>query len=151
MTPLADVLRWTTALSNEVARLPGTIGRARRVVGVLPEHLEALLGALDGFTSRLDAGLGDVRAEIKEVGGRLVLLQESIDVLTEHMAHTTSEVDVALPALTGTVLRLEQRLVGMQEAVDELGGTVVGTISAVPVLRRATRRTSPRASQDVVE
>ncbi len=145
---LSDVLRWSTALTGEVAHLPGTVRRARRVVSVLPEHLEMLIGALDRFSDVLDRSLVEVRDEVRDVGGRLEQLQESIDALAVQLGATTGGIDAAMPTLADAVLRLEHRLEGMDELLAELGDTVVGTIKAVPGLRRVNRR-SGRSDQPV--
>jgi ABC-type transporter Mla subunit MlaD len=137
---LADVARWSTALSGEVARLPATVARARRVVTVLPEHLTELISALDRFTSLLDRSLGEVRDEVRSVGGRLEALQSSIDQLAAQLGTTTAGIDEAMPTLSQAVLRLEERIAGMDALLGELGGTVVGAVNAVPGLRRASRR-----------
>ncbi len=138
-----DVTRWGSALSGEVARLPGTLTRARHVVSVLPDHLEELVSALDRFTQLLDHSLGEVRDEVRDVGGRLEQLQTSIDKLAMQLGTTTEGIDQAMPTLSDAVLRLEQRLEGMDGLLGELGGTVVGTINAVPGLRRVSRRGKP--------
>ena len=135
-----DVVRWGDGIAGEVARLPGTLVRARRVITVLPEHLEELIGALDRFTALLDRSLGEVRDEVRDVGGRLEHLQGSIDALATQLGTTTDGIDQAMPVLSDAVLRLETRLEGMEGLLGELGGTVVGTVNAVPGLRRLARR-----------
>ncbi|HRW38442.1 MAG: hypothetical protein KDB04_11810 [Acidimicrobiales bacterium] len=137
---IGDVVRWSTALSGEVVRLPATAAHARRVVAVLPEHLEALIDALDRFSTLLDASLGEVRDEVRDVGGRLDALQVSMDALASQLGTTTTGIDEAMPVLAGAVVRLEERLEGMDHLLGELGGTVVGTINAVPGLRRVASR-----------
>jgi ABC-type transporter Mla subunit MlaD len=143
---VGDLVRWSAALGGEVARLPSTAARARRVVAVLPEHLEELVDALDRFTHLLDRSLGEVRDEVRDVGGRIEALQASIDSLAASLGTTTTGIDAAMPALSDAVVRLEERLEGMDHLLGELGGTVVGTINAVPGLRRVSRRGTPKPS-----
>lgn len=138
-------LRWSRGIGREVARLPGTLGQARVAVDVLPGQLVDLVGALDRFTVLLEASLGEVRDEVREVGGRLEGLQTSIDALAAQLGVTTQGIDQAMPTLADAVLRLEERLEGMDGLLGELGDTVVGTINAVPGLRRVSRRGSASA------
>ncbi len=137
---IGDLTRWGTALSGEVARLPTTVARARHVVAVLPEHLEELVSALDRFTALLDQSLGEVRDEVRDVGGRIETLQASIDGLASQLGTTTTGIDAAMPVVADAMVRLEERLERMDHLLGELGGTVVGTINAVPGLRRIGKR-----------
>ena len=52
-TPAA-VARWGTALAGEVARLPVTLARARRLLVDLPEELDRLIVALQGVEAKLE-------------------------------------------------------------------------------------------------
>ena len=142
---VGDITAWGAAITGEVARLPSTISRARRVVTVLPEHLDALIEALDRFSTLLDHSLGEVRDEVQGLGPRLDALQASIDALAGSLGTTTSGIDQAMPALSQAVVRLEERLEGMDSLLSELGGTVVGTINAGPGLRRIRDR-SPKGT-----
>jgi len=141
-----SVVGWGSALGGEVARLPTTVARARRVVAVLPEHLEELVAALDRFTALLDESLGEVRDEVRSVGGRLEELQSSIDSLAGELGSTRTGLDTALPLLSEVVVRLDERVERMDDLLAQVGGTVMGTFNAVPGLRRVTRR-SPKSDR----
>ena len=139
----SSVLGWGSALGGEVARLPTTVARARKVVAVLPDHLEELVEALDRFTKLLDQSLGEVRDEVSGVSGRLETLQASIDGLAGELGSTKVGLDTALPVLSEVVVRLDERVERMDDLLAQVSGSVVGTINAVPGLRRVTRRTKP--------
>lgn len=119
LTP-AQVLRWNARLYGEVARLPVTLGKARRLLVDLPDSIERLTATLDATRGSLDA----ILPELSQLVGGMDTRLASID-------------DGVAKALTD----LDGRLGHLDDVVSELGGTVTGVLGSIPGVRRALRPT----------
>jgi hypothetical protein len=113
-----EVLRWWTRLAGEVATLPSTLARARRLLVDLPDSIDGLTKELAATHGALDMILPELS---KLVGG-----------MDERLANIDNEVAKALGGL-------DDRLGHMDTVVSELGGTVTGVLGSIPGIRRAVR------------
>ena len=116
-----DVLRWWSRLGAEVATLPATLAKARRLLVDLPD-------SIDGLTSELSATRGALDAILPE-------LSQLVGGMDERLANIDAEVAKALGGL-------DQRLGHLDSVVSDLGHTVTGVLGSIPGFRRAVRTAS---------
>jgi hypothetical protein len=113
-----EVVRWWARLAGEVASLPSTLGKARRLLVDLPE-------SIDGLTQELHATRGALDMILPE-------LSQLVGGMDERLANIDAEVAKALGGL-------DVRLGHMDTVVSDLGTTVTGVLGSIPGIRRAVR------------
>lgn len=113
-----DVVRWWSRLGGEVATLPVTLGRARRLLVDLPD-------SIDGLTRELAATRG------------------ALDAILPELSQLVGGMDTRLANIDDQVMRtlggLDTRLDHLDSVVSELGQTVTGVLGSIPGFRRAVR------------
>lgn len=113
-----DVLRWWTRLGSEVATLPLTLAKARRLLVDLPDSIDGLTRELSATRGALDA----ILPELSQLVGGMDTRLANID-------------DQVVKTLGG----LDERLGHMDSVVSDLGSTVTGVLGSIPGFRRAVR------------
>lgn len=112
------MLRWWSRLAGEVATLPSTLAKARRLLVDLPDSIEGLTRELAATRGALDLILPELS---QLVGG-----------MDERLANIDTSVAEALGGL-------DDRLGHMDSVVSDLGHTLTGVLGSIPGLRRAVR------------
>lgn len=120
-----DVLKWWSRLGAEVATMPVTLGKARRLLVDLPDSIDALTTELAATHRALDAILPELS---QLVGG-----------MDERLANIDDQV-------VKTLGGLDERLGHMDSVVSELGQTVTGVLGSIPGFRRAVRTATAAGS-----
>ena len=113
-----DLVKWWTRLGSEIATMPLTLAKARRLLVDLPE-------SIDGLTRELSATRGALDAILPE-------LSQLVGGLDDRLANIDDQV-------VKTLGGLDDRLGHMDSVVSELGQTVTGVLGSIPGFRRAVR------------
>lgn len=115
-TPQA-VVAWALAVVREVAYGPGTVAKARRLIGEIatfPGHLERVVHSVDRTTDGVERSLDDVSAAITQVRERL-----------DHLDAVISDLSRTLTALVGVIP-------GARRAIDRSAATATGAAAVAP-------------------
>lgn len=66
MAGVDDVLRWWGRLGSEVARMPQTMARGRRLLVELPDTLERLIAVLQGPLEDVGRALPELATRVED-------------------------------------------------------------------------------------
>ena len=142
---LSHLSRWGRSIIDEISGLPAALGGARSTLTRLPEHLEALVGALQQTTAALERALPELARALAAVNERMDHVDRLASDLAVELTRTVANLERILPEVSGAVGAIDARLKNLDTTISELGQIVFGLIDAIPGARRMLRRTGPPA------